>query len=708
MRMWRMVSAVVAVAMMAFLFPAKSEAAYFPPGSPGAGGMEDIVLIYSGYYNPANYGGEDISAWPEEQFKPYTAFLNEQGQREAVFFRDYLFLGLNGPNGRSYHRETDPAKSGLKADWDWFLNRIFTSEMKQLKALNEQTKATANALGQPGLRNNVVIMVPFANSNVTQFGDIDGDGVSENLTTLSGRKKVTRWYIDQAVSRFNQAGYSHLTLKGFYWLKEDLDTTIADEVNLVKDTASYIHGKGNYVFCWIPWSQAYAATQWAQYGFDFAILQPNHFVNRDDTTTPETIKNSAAKSANAGMGVEIEFDGQIFRSDKYRERFYDYLNGGVEYGYMNNSILGYYQDVRGMYELYRNNLTGYRIYKDLYNFVKGTYLTDREVSTMLNPFESTRFPSSSSVTTATASSPHVQGNASMQASFGLYATSVLTGNYGSDFTIRNWSGFDTFRIDVYNPQTVQGAVTVIVGDANGNQHYRYASLYRSSWTTVRIPISDLAAGANGSPEEPGTVPIDVRNIAYIKLVQRNNGNYLPLPNTYYFDNMRLVEHDGVRLNDLEWQTFGTNGSVTLTKTSTTIREQNTAMQANFGLYSTSIASLQAPAHFKETDWRNQQAFKADIYNPNGSAMNLGIKFTDSTNLTYYKRVTLQPGKWNTVQVNLADVAAGANGTPGEGTSSALNLQHIKQVDFYQRNNGDYLALPNHLYIDNIRLGVWEP
>ena len=205
--------------------------------------------------HPANYGGVDISAWPETQFKPYTAFLNQQGQRQATFFRDYLFLGLNGPNGRSYHRETDPAKSGLKTDWDWFLNRIFTTNMQQLKALNEQTKATANELGQPSLRNNVVIMVPFANNNVTNFGDVDGDAVSENLTTLSGRKKVTKWYIDQVVSRFNLAGYSHLDLKGFYWLKEDLDTTLTDEVNLVKDTANYIHGKGNYVFGWIPWSK---------------------------------------------------------------------------------------------------------------------------------------------------------------------------------------------------------------------------------------------------------------------------------------------------------------------------------------------------------------------------------------------------------------------------------------------------------------------
>lgn len=698
----------LALTMISILLPEKSEAAYFPPGGQNTGGMEDIVLIYSGYYNPVNYGGEDISAWPEEQFKPYTAFLNEQGQRQDTFFKDYLFLGLNGPNGRSYHRESDASKSGLKSDWDWFLNRIFTTETLQLKALNEQTKAAANELGQPGLRANVTIMVPFANENVTSFGDVDGDGVPENLTTLSGRKKVTNWYINQVLSRFSQGNYSHLNLKGFYWLKEDMDTTKADEVNLVKDTAAYIHGKGDYMFYWIPWSGAYASTQWSQFGFDFAILQPNHFMNRNDTTTPEKIRDSANKASNAGMGVEIEFDGQLFRSDKYRERFYDYLNGGVEYGFMNGSILAYYQDARGLYQLYQDAQTGYAIYKDLYRFVKGTYVTDREVSTMLNTFESKRFGSSPSVTTSTSTAQHVQGNASMQVDFGNYATSVLTGNQGTDFSISDWSGFDSFRIDVYNNSDVKGAVTVIIGDTSGKQHYRYTPVNSKFWTTVRIPVADLASGQNGSSEEPGTVPIDVSSIAYVKLVQRNNANYSALPNSYYVDNMRLVEHDGIRLNDVEWQTFGSTGSVTLTKTSTTVREQNKAMQVQFGLYNVSMVNLMAGTHFKQMDWTGQQALKMDIYNPTASPMNLGIKLTDNANQSYYKRVTLQPNRWNTVQIRLSDVSTGTYGTPDEGTSSALNLAGMKQIDFYQRNNSHYAALPNHQYFDNVRLGVLEP
>ncbi len=681
---------------------------YEPPGSPNTGGLRNIVLIYSGYYNPANYGGEDISAWPQEQFKPYTAFLDTDGNRQDTFFRDYLFLGLQSPNGRSFFREADSSKAGLKSDWEWFLDRIFTSNDLQLRALNEQTKATGLALGQPVLRNQVTIMVPFANENVSAFGDVDGDGISENLTTLAGRKKVTHWYISEVLQRFNQAQYSNLDLKGFYWLKEDLDTTKPDEINLVQDTASFIHQQGAYKFFWIPWSGAYAATQWNQFGFDFAILQPNHFVNRNDTTTPEKIKNSAAKSANAGMGVELEFDNQILRSDKYRERFYDYLNGGLEYGFMNGSVLGVYQDARGLYELYKQQDKGYSIYEDLYRFVKGAYVTDHEVSTLLNTFESTRFPSSSSVQTSTVADVHVQGNASMKADFGAYANSVLTGNYGTDFVINDWSAFDSFRIDAYNPSGTNGEVTVIIGDSAGNQHYSYTTLYKNSWNTIRIPIANIANGVGGAAQEPGTVPVQVQDIAYVKLVQRNNANYPALPNTLYFDNMRLVEHDGVRMNDFEWLSGASSNSVSITTTKSTIREQNTALQADFGLYNVSMLTMSANANFKETNWSGRQALKADIYNPNSSVMNLGVKLTDAAGQAYYKRMQVLPGQWNTVQINLADAAAGLNGTAEEGASSAINLGQMQKIEFYQRNNSSYAPLPNRLFFDNVRLGKLQP
>ncbi|MGN7170752.1 DUF4855 domain-containing protein [Paenibacillus cellulositrophicus] len=708
MRKSKWIGMLIALLMFTAALPGKSEAAYVPPGGPGTGGLQDIVLIYSGYYNPANYGGEDISAWPQEQFKPYASFLDPNGNRKDTFFRDYLFLGLQGPNGRSFVRETDAAKAGLKSDWEWFLDRIFTSNNLQLRALNEETKAAGAAIGQPDMRNQVTIMVPFANENVTAFGDVDGDGVSENLTTLAGREKVTHWYISEVIRRFNEAHYSNLDLKGFYWLKEDLDTTKADEVSLVKDTAAYVHQQGDYKFFWIPWSKAYAATQWKTFGFDFAILQPNHFVNRSDTTSPETIKTSAAKSSNAGMGVEIEFDNQILRSDKYRERFYDYLNGGLEYGFMNGSVLGYYQDARGLYELYKQKDKGYSIYEDLYRFVKGTYVTDHEVSTLLNTFESTRFPSSASVQTSTATDIHVQGNASMKTDFGAYANSVLTGNYGADFAIKDWSAFDSFRIDAYNPSDTNGAVTVVIGDSSGNQHYAYAALYKKNWNTIRIPIADIVNDTGGSPQEPGTVPVNVRDIAYVKLVERNNANYPALPNTLYFDNMRLVEHNGVRLNDFEWLGGATSSSVTLATTKTTIREQNTALQADFNLYNVSMLTMSAGTNFKETDWSGEQALKVDIYNPNAGAMNLGVKLTDAAGHVYYKRIHLLPGQWNTAQINLADAAAGLNGTAEEGVSSAMDLSHMQKIEFYQRNNSSYAALPNRLFFDNVRLGKLQP
>ncbi|MDI3311219.1 MAG: Ig-like domain-containing protein, partial [Thermoanaerobacterium sp.] len=73
-------------------------------------------------------------------------------------------------------------------------------------------------------------------------------------------------------------------------------------------------------------------------------------------------------------GVEIEFDQRVLTDQWYRQALTDYLVGGVEFGYMKNSLLAYYQDVYGLYEIYNsNNPIGKQIYNDIYYFSKGEY-----------------------------------------------------------------------------------------------------------------------------------------------------------------------------------------------------------------------------------------------------------------------------------------------------------------------------------------------
>jgi hypothetical protein len=682
--------------------PTAAQAAYFPPGTSASGGIRDLALIYSGYYDPANYGGEDISEWPQSQFKPYVSYLDRQGNRLDTFFEQYLFLGLKAPSGHVYTRAASASAGSDKVDWSWFLDRIFTSGNEQIHALNEETKTAAADLQLTGMRSKVVVMIPFASELVSSFGDVDGDGVSENLTTLAGREKVTHWYIDQVISRFQQGNYDHLDLNGFYWLQEDLDTTKADEVSLVKDTAAYIHAKG-YTFSWIPWSGAYASTSWANYGLDFAVLQPNYFMKNAGISQ---LVDSVNKSSQYGMGVEMEFDGRLQSGDNYRDKFYDYLNGGLQYGYMTGSLLAYYQDVRMVWQLAQDPVFGYPVYQDLYRFVKENYKADSQPVNVLQPFETGTFASTSSASASLDSTTFLQGKQAMRVVFGNYATSLITGDQGTDFAVKDWSAYDSFRIDVYNPQSASGGFTVVVGDSSGRQYYRYVTAQPGAWTTVKIAVSDLMNGTNGSPEEPGTVPIDVHNISYVKLVQRSNSHYLPLPTTFYADNMRLVENGAV-LNNLETLTFSSNSSVTLTSVDSPVSERNKALRVDYGLYNVSQTWLLAGQNYYLTDWSGFAALKADVRNPGAAAMNLGIKLTDGAGRTYYKRVTLQPG-WNTVQLPLSDVANGANGSPDEGTISALDLTNMQRIDFYQRNNANYSSMSNTLYFDNIRLGAMVP
>ncbi|UNK19637.1 DUF4855 domain-containing protein [Paenibacillus sp. N3/727] len=51
-----------------------------------------------------------------------------------------------------------------------------------------------------------------------RFGDVDGDGISENMNiqevgeeqALTNRQKVVKWYIDEVYKRWSQTDYSEL------------------------------------------------------------------------------------------------------------------------------------------------------------------------------------------------------------------------------------------------------------------------------------------------------------------------------------------------------------------------------------------------------------------------------------------------------------------------------------------------------------------
>lgn len=63
----------------------------------------------------------------------------------------------------------------------------------------------------------------------------------------------------------------------------------------------------------------------------------------------------------------------MMTSDVFRDRFYDYLDAGVKYGWMKGSLLGWYDGGGAVRQFLEKPEIGRRFYEDLYRFIKGTY-----------------------------------------------------------------------------------------------------------------------------------------------------------------------------------------------------------------------------------------------------------------------------------------------------------------------------------------------
>ncbi|MGW0229200.1 DUF4855 domain-containing protein [Actinopolymorpha singaporensis] len=344
--------------------PQPDHPAYLKPG-PDTAGISDLALLYNGYY-PGGRGD-----WTKDRIIPYLEYVNTSGNPEGRLFDGILYLGLRSPNGRDFG--TGETKL---PDWNWYLEKTFATE-GDLQQLNEASKKVADDLSRPDLRTKVVLMIPNPGELQTDFGDVDDDGVSENVNESSvgreqaveNREKIVRWWIDALRSRWAKAGYSHLKLSGLYWLDEQVSTSASGPETL-RHVSAAVHDNGFKLF-WIPHFLAYKSYMWSDVGIDAAAFQPNYFFEEMD---PLRIDDASGIARRYGMGVEVEFDERMLTDDVFRNRYITYLNGGVEHGYMRNAFLAYYQGNDAVLQAARSGDPRQRILYDwLHDFVRGTY-----------------------------------------------------------------------------------------------------------------------------------------------------------------------------------------------------------------------------------------------------------------------------------------------------------------------------------------------
>ena len=326
------------------------------PSADLMGGATDLCLIYHHY----GYSSNTV-----DYFKPYLAYLDKDGTPTDIMFDSFLFLYAvsSMPSGGS------PDGGSVMSDWQWCIDDIFAKN-QNLDALEKAAGEIKTALGLPeDFTYKVCLTLYNPTTQITDFGDIDGDGISENFTNYQDRLKAIQWYIDQCEKRYSDANFKNIELVGYYWWDEYVRYEDPDGEKLIKDTADMVH-ETDKDFIWIPWFVAPGYNRWESLGFDVACMQPNYVFK---TTAPySNLPNCEMYTKMYGMGVEMEvWEGSL--SDKeFYSRYMSYIALGAEKGYMNDTICMYYQsmNVFGAAAI-SDNLMGRNVYDATYHFIKG-------------------------------------------------------------------------------------------------------------------------------------------------------------------------------------------------------------------------------------------------------------------------------------------------------------------------------------------------
>jgi hypothetical protein len=247
--------------------------------TPDEAGFHHCALIYE----RDTRGPEDL-AW-------YVA--NDRGW----LFDAFLFLHQRAQSGAA-------TMNGMtsQADWEGQLDTWFAPG-RDLHALDDAIEAAKAAHGAVAPRQ-VILTIPYPHPKVTEFGDVDGDGISESLATDEGRQRVAQWYVAEAIRRFEEAELPNLQLWGLYWMNEGASDA---DVAVARQFSEAVHATGKRVL-WIPWFMASNWQRWREMGVDVAIMQPNYafLTTHGGSIRRNRLVVNARAAQREGLGVEIE------------------------------------------------------------------------------------------------------------------------------------------------------------------------------------------------------------------------------------------------------------------------------------------------------------------------------------------------------------------------------------------------------------------
>ena len=308
----------------------------------------DMVLIYQ--------GGIQRMDWTPGEMRPYVVHTNQSNEKDW-FFDGFLFLEFQDGAGYNYSPGYSGNKEARKKEWEWLSNRLF-EDGKAINALNSCIAEAKKELGEPSFRHKVVVGLPEPFLNQKDWGVLNDKKL--DFSKREDRISACKWYIDLVCEKFNESNLEHLELDGFYWVSEQMNTN--DFITV--EVGDYIRSK-EQKFYWIPYYMSNGYSQWKDYGFDIAYLQPNYFFNKK--IEEERVRNACELAFTHNMGVEMEFDTRALYDSKenHRDRLINYINTFKEQGVFKNSSIAYYEGGQGIYQFSQSSNPNDREMMDL-------------------------------------------------------------------------------------------------------------------------------------------------------------------------------------------------------------------------------------------------------------------------------------------------------------------------------------------------------
>ena len=334
----------------------------------------DMVLCYGGGHARTPY------YWMSSRLQSYVSYTDpdnvEHWLFDAFLFLEFADTGSGGSNVSYVTGHLDsstglPLNSATQDDWQTLIDYLF-SDTYNLVALDKEVATVASRIGEPPTKRKVIISIPEpiqylntgdTSSSRTYWGKVDNKTLDFSKT--DDRVTACKWFIDKVRARFNAKNFKNIELAGFYWLAEKSTYTEA----ILPSVAKYLH-QFKYSFNWIPYYNATGYSNWQNYGFDYAFLQPNYFFT---TTIPVSrLKDAINLADKASMNLEMEFDENVlaYYASPKATRLSDYMDAFRTYDVWEKKRIAYYQGNSAVHYLrLSTNATDQELYHEFCNFV---------------------------------------------------------------------------------------------------------------------------------------------------------------------------------------------------------------------------------------------------------------------------------------------------------------------------------------------------